>query len=54
MSYVFISHDMRVIRSIADKIIVLKKGAVIEEKNTEEIFNNPETEYTKNLIRSVL
>ena len=54
LSYVFISHDMRVIRSIADKIIVLKKGAVVEEKNTEEIFNNPETEYTKNLIRSVL
>ena len=54
LSYVFISHDMKVIRSIADKVIVLKNGIVVEENNSDEIFNNPQSEYTKNLIRSVL
>ena len=54
LSYVFISHDMKVIRSIADKVIVLKNGIVVEENSSDEIFNNPKSEYTKNLIRSVL
>ena len=54
MSYVFISHDMKVIKSIADKIIVIKNGIVIEENSSDKIFNNPQSEYTKNLISSVL
>ena len=48
----FISHIK--ICSIADKIIVLRKGIAIEENSSDEIFNNPIEEYTKNLIRSVL
>ncbi len=54
LSYVFISHDMRVVRSIADKVMVIKDGIVVEENNSDEIFDNPTSEYTKNLIRSVL
>ena len=54
LSYVFISHDMKVIKSIADKIIVIKNGIVIEENSSDKIFNNPQSEYTKNLISSVL
>ena len=54
LSYIFISHDMKVIKSIADKIIVLKDGVVIEENTSDQIFNNPQSQYTKNLIRSVL
>ncbi len=54
LSYIFISHDMKVIQSIADKIIVLKNGLVVEENDTKNIFKNPKSEYTKNLIRSVL
>ena len=53
LSYIFISHDMNVIRSVSDKIIVLNKGKLIEYDNAEIIFNNPIDEYTKNLIRSV-
>ena len=53
LSYIFISHDMNVIRSVSDKIIVLNKGKLIEYDNAESIFNNPVDEYTKNLIRSV-
>ena len=54
LSYIFISHDMKVIKSIADKIIVLKNGFVVEENNTMELFKNPKSDYTNNLIRSVL
>ncbi|OUW96881.1 MAG: microcin ABC transporter ATP-binding protein [Pelagibacteraceae bacterium TMED237] len=54
LSYVFISHDMKVIRSIADKVIVLKNGVVVEENSSDKIFNHPQSEYTRNLIRSVL
>ena len=54
LSYIFISHDMKVIRSVADKIIVLRKGVIIEESSSENIFNNPQSEYTKNLIKAVL
>ncbi len=54
LSYIFISHDMKVIRSIADRVIVLKKGIVVEQNVTREIFNNPKSEYTKNLIKSVI
>ncbi len=44
---------MNVIRSVSDKIMVLKKGRLIEYDKAEIIFNNPVDEYTKNLIRSV-
>ncbi len=54
LSYIFISHDMKVIQSVSDKVIVLKKGIIIEKNSSKEIFNNPQSEYTKNLIKSVL
>jgi len=54
LSYIFISHDMNVIRSVSDNIIVLKKGKIIEYNKADVVFNNPSDEYTKNLIKSVL
>ncbi len=54
LSYIFISHDMRVIQSIADKVIVLKEGRIVEKNSTNEIFKNPKSDYTSDLIRSVL
>ena len=45
---------MKVIKSIADKVIVLKNGVVVEENDTIKIFKNPKSTYTKNLIKSVL
>ena len=47
----FISHDLPVIRQMCNRIIVLKNGAVCETKDTEELFNYPKHEYTKELIR---
>ena len=54
LSYIFISHDMNVIRSVSDKILVLKKGKLIEYNNADIVFNSPKDEYTKNLISSVV
>ena len=50
LSYIFISHDIRVIRSVSDYIIVLKKGEIIEEGSADEIFNTPKNNYTKELL----
>ena len=54
LSYIFISHDMKVIQSVADKVIVLKDGKIVEENSNTKIFNNPKSDYTKNLIKSVI
>ena len=54
LSYIFISHDMNVIRSVSDKILVLKTGKVVEYNDAEIVFNNPKDEYTKSLISSVV
>ncbi len=54
LSYIFISHDMDVIRSVSDKVLVLKTGKLIEYDAAEIIFNKPISNYTKNLIRSVI
>jgi ABC-type microcin C transport system duplicated ATPase subunit YejF len=45
---------MNVIRSVSDKILVLKTGKLIEYNDTEIVFNSPKDEYTKNLISSVI
>lgn len=52
MSIIFISHDLNLVRKIADKICVLKNGRIIEQGTTKEIFCCPKELYTKNLIES--
>ena len=54
LSYIFISHDMTVIKAISDRIIVLKDGLIVEENISRNIFNSPKSEYTKKLISSVV
>ncbi|MDC1047426.1 dipeptide ABC transporter ATP-binding protein [Alphaproteobacteria bacterium] len=54
LSYIFISHDMNVIRSVSDKIIVLKNGKVIEKGSAESVFSKPINNYTKALINSII
>ena len=54
LSYIFISHDIRVIRSVSDYIIVLKKGEIVEEGSAEEVFSLPKSNYTKELLTSVI
>ncbi|MEE2710355.1 MAG: ABC transporter ATP-binding protein [Gemmatimonadota bacterium] len=53
LAYLFISHDLRVVRAMASEIIVMKDGKVIEQGASEDVFNDPQTEYTRTLIASV-
>jgi microcin C transport system ATP-binding protein len=51
-SYVFISHDLAVIRAVSHRIMVMKDGRVVEEAESEALFERPRTEYTRVLMRS--
>ena len=53
LSYLFITHDLAVVRQTADDVVVMRKGKVMEAGTSEAIFNNPQEEYTRNLINSV-
>ena len=52
LTYIFISHDMALIRSVSDKIIVMKDGVVIEQNKTKKLFSSPASLYTRNLIQA--
>ena len=50
LAYLFISHDLRVVRALANELIVMKDGVVVERGSTEAIFAKPQTAYTRELI----
>lgn len=52
LTYIFISHDLKVVRSICHDIVVMKDGIVIESGNSDKIFSHPEHEYTQILIET--
>ncbi|MEY8829205.1 ABC transporter ATP-binding protein [Sedimentitalea sp. XS_ASV28] len=50
LAYLFISHDLKVVRAMSHKVLVMKQGDVVEQGATEDLFNRPRTEYTRALI----
>lgn len=50
LAYIFISHDMKVVRSLSDDILVMKSGQVIEQAFSAQLFNHPSHPYTKQLL----
>jgi len=54
MSYIFISHDLTVIRAMAHRIVVMRQGRIVEEGETEALFNAPREAYTQQLLRASL
>jgi ABC-type oligopeptide transport system ATPase subunit len=53
LSYLFISHDLSIIRYIADRTLVLYKGVVVESQATEELFQHPQHPYTQQLLAAI-
>ena len=53
LTYLFIAHDLSVVRFISDRIAVIYKGVIVEVAKTEELFNNPIHPYTKSLLSAV-
>ncbi|MGQ4274747.1 ABC transporter ATP-binding protein [Terrihabitans sp. B22-R8] len=54
LAYLFISHDLKVVRALASEVVVMKDGRVVEQGNARKIFEAPETDYTKALIAAAL
>lgn len=50
LAYLFISHDLKVVRAMSHHVLVMKQGDVVEEGSAQQIFENPQHAYTKNLL----
>lgn len=53
LTYIFISHDLGVVQHISDRILVMQKGKIVENGSTEEIFQNPQNEFTRTLLKAI-
>jgi peptide/nickel transport system ATP-binding protein/oligopeptide transport system ATP-binding protein len=53
LSYLFISHDLRVVRHIADDIVVMHQGKVVEQGQVESVYQRPQHPYTQNLLAAI-
>lgn len=52
LSYLFISHDLTVVRAVTDRVLVMQGGKIIEEGRTDRIFDHPQHDYTKRLLQA--
>lgn len=52
-TYIFISHDLSVVKFMSDRMAVMQNGKIVEFNDADEIYFNPQTDYTKNLIESI-
>jgi len=53
LTYLFITHDLAVVRVIADNVCVMQKGRIVEAAATDEVFENPKEQYTKDLLAAI-
>ena len=52
-TYIFISHDLSVVRFMSDRVVVMYNGKIQELNEADELFNNPQNDYTKKLIAAI-
>jgi ABC-type glutathione transport system ATPase component len=53
IAYLFISHDLRLVRALADEVAVMKNGIIVETAATADVFNNPQHSYTQSLLLAI-
>ena len=54
LTYLFISHDLNVVRALAHYLVVMKDGEIVEQGRAEALFNAPRTHYTRELIAAAV
>ncbi|MEM8776355.1 MAG: ABC transporter ATP-binding protein [Pseudomonadota bacterium] len=54
LAYLFISHDLTVVRAMSHRLVVMKQGDIVEHGDAEELFSNPQTDYAKTLLKAAL
>jgi len=52
LAYLFISHDLKVVRALSHKVLVMKQGDIVEQGVGDQVFDNPQTDYTKTLMKA--
>ena len=53
LTYLFITHDLAVVRLLADDVVVMEQGRIVEKATADELFSNPQEKYTRELIDAV-
>ncbi len=53
LTYLFITHDLAVVRLVADNVCVMQSGMIVEAASTDDVFDNPRTDYTKQLLEAI-
>ncbi|MCL4168143.1 UNVERIFIED_CONTAM: hypothetical protein GTU68_041991 [Idotea baltica] len=53
LSYIFITHDLRVVRHVADEMVVMNKGKVVEQGLVEQVYQSPQQPYTQDLLKAI-
>ena len=53
MSYLFVSHDLNVVRLLCDRVIVMRSGRIVEQGESERVLGNPQDAYTKDLLAAI-
>ena len=53
LTYLFVAHDLRVVREFCDEVLVMYAGKVVEQGQVEEVFNNPTHDYTRLLLSAI-
>jgi peptide/nickel transport system ATP-binding protein len=52
LSYLFITHDLSIISTVADQVAVMRDGKIVEQGNVDSVMENPQNEYTQKLLKS--